>query len=79
LRWVAAKCSPWKTTVPSVLNIRQKNRLLGRGPNSVNCPPAANLLLQLLPAFTEAEAGCPVLTIKPMIVDLEHAPTLDRI
>jgi hypothetical protein len=42
-------------------------------------PPAADLLLQLLPAFTEAEAGCPVMTIKPMIVDLEHAATLDRI
>ena len=42
-------------------------------------PPAASLLLQLLPAFTEAEAGCPVLTIKPMIVDLDHAATLDRI
>ncbi len=42
-------------------------------------PPAANLLLQLLPAFTEAEAGCPVLTVKPLIVDLQHAPTLEKI
>lgn len=44
-----------------------------------SCPPTANLLLQLLPAFTEAEAGCPVLTIKPLLVDLDHPSTLEKI
>jgi hypothetical protein len=42
-------------------------------------PPAADLILQLLPAFTQAETGCPVLTIKPMIVDLDHQETIERI
>lgn len=42
-------------------------------------PPAADLILQLLPAFTQAETGCPVLTIKPMIVDLDHQETLEKI
>jgi hypothetical protein len=42
-------------------------------------PPAADLILQLLPAFTQSETGCPVLTIKPMIVDLYHQETIDKI
>ena len=42
-------------------------------------PPAADLILQLLPAFTQAETGCPVLTIKPMIVDLDHQETIEKI
>jgi hypothetical protein len=46
---------------------------------SYSRPPAANLLLQLLPAFTEAEAGCPVLTIKPLLVDLDHPATIEKI
>jgi hypothetical protein len=35
-------------------------------------PPMTNLVLQLLPAFTEAEAGCPVISVKPLILDLHH-------
>ena len=42
-------------------------------------PPAADLILQLLPAFTQSETGCPVLTIKPMIVDLNHQETIAKI
>jgi len=42
-------------------------------------PPSANLILQLLPAFTAAETGCPVLTIKPLLVDLDHPATLAKI
>src|SRR6266511_483054 len=30
-------------------------------------PPRAHLILQLLPAFNESEAGCPVINIKPLI------------
>ena len=42
-------------------------------------PPVANLVLQLLPAFTESETGCPVITIKPMLVDLDHPATIEKI
>jgi len=42
-------------------------------------PPVANLVLQLLPAFTEAEAGCPVITIRPMLVDLDHPATIEKV
>ena len=42
-------------------------------------PPVADLVLQLLPAFTEAETHCPVINIKPFLVDLNHSQTLDRV
>lgn len=42
-------------------------------------PPRASLILQLLPAFTAAEAGCPVINIKPLIGDPNHAETIQRI
>jgi hypothetical protein len=42
-------------------------------------PPAANLVLQLLPAFKEAEVGCPLLTVKPLLADIDHPETIDRI
>lgn len=42
-------------------------------------PPRSNLILQLLPAFTEAEAGCPVINIKPLIGDPMHPATLETI
>lgn len=42
-------------------------------------PPTANLLLQLLPAFTEDEAGCPVITIKPLLADLNHPGTIEKV
>lgn len=47
--------------------------------DNYSAPPAANLVLQLLPAFTEAETGCPVINIKPMLVDLDDPDTLDRV
>jgi hypothetical protein len=47
--------------------------------DNFSAPPPANLVLQLLPAFTEAETGCPVITIKPMIADYDHAETLAKI
>jgi hypothetical protein len=46
---------------------------------SYTLPPRGDLLLQLLPAFTEAEAACPVIDIKPFLVDLQHPPTTDKI
>jgi len=42
-------------------------------------PPRSNLILQLLPAFTEAEAGCPVINIKPLIGDPNHPETIEKI
>lgn len=42
-------------------------------------PPRSNLILQLLPAFTEAEAGCPVINIKPLIGDPAHPATIEKI
>ena len=42
-------------------------------------PPRSNLILQLLPAFTEAEAGCPVINIKPLIGDPNHPATIEKI
>ena len=42
-------------------------------------PPRSNLILQLLPAFTEEDAGCPVINIKPLIGDPAHPATLEKI
>jgi hypothetical protein len=42
-------------------------------------PPRSDLILQLLPAFTEAEAGCPVINIKPLIGDPAHPATIEKI
>ena len=42
-------------------------------------PPLSDLILQLLPAYTQAEAGCPVVNIRPMLVDLDHPETIARI
>ena len=42
-------------------------------------PPAVDLIVQLMPAFTEEEAGCAVINIRPMIRDLDHEPTLKAV
>lgn len=42
-------------------------------------PPKANLILQLLPAFKETEVGCPVLTVKPLLADVNHPETIEKI
>ena len=42
-------------------------------------PQSFDLVLQLLPAFTEDQTGCPVINVKPMLSDLDHAPTLEKI
>ena len=42
-------------------------------------PPLSNLILQLLPAFTAAETGCPVINIKPLLLDLDHPETIEKI
>ncbi len=47
--------------------------------NSFAEPPASHVVLQLLPAFTEAEANCPVINIKPLLLDLDHPQTIRKI
>jgi hypothetical protein len=42
-------------------------------------PPSADLILQLLPAFSEVETICPIVNIRPMLVDLDHPETLNKI
>jgi hypothetical protein len=42
-------------------------------------PPISNLVLQLLPAFTADETGCPVINIKPLLLDLDHPQTIEKI
>jgi hypothetical protein len=46
---------------------------------NTDVPPLTNLVLQLLPAFTEAEAGCPVISVKPLILDINHPATIEKI
>lgn len=43
------------------------------------CPPIADLLLQLLPAFNETEVNCPIITVRSLLVDLNHPPTIRKI
>jgi hypothetical protein len=44
-----------------------------------SAPPPANLVLQLLPAFTEKDTGCPVINIKPLLADYNHPPTIQKV
>ena len=44
-----------------------------------SAPPRSHLVLQLLPAFTEADTGCPVISIRPLLRDLNHPETLAAI
>ena len=42
-------------------------------------PPVSNLILQLLPAFTEPETGCPVINVRPFLLDLDHPATIEKV
>lgn len=41
--------------------------------------PVADLILQLLPAYKESEAGCPIINIKPYLLDPEDPVTTKKI
>ena len=41
--------------------------------------PPRELILQLLPAFNEEDAGVPVINIKPLIGDPLHPATIEKI
>lgn len=42
-------------------------------------PASSDLVLQLLPAFTAADTGCPVINIKPLLRDLDDPDTMEKI
>ncbi len=45
-----------------------------------SAPPVnADLILQLMPAFGPADTSTPIITIKPMIADLDHPATIEKI
>ncbi|HTX79062.1 MAG TPA: hypothetical protein VMC62_05315, partial [Longilinea sp.] len=46
---------------------------------NLSSAPRGDLILQLLPAYTAEETGCPVINIKPLLLDLDHAPTIEKI
>ncbi len=46
---------------------------------SVVPPAGANLVLQVVAVFSEADTGCPVLYAKPLLGDPDHAPTMAQV
>lgn len=42
-------------------------------------PPGVSLVLEVVPTFSEAEAGCPVISVRRMLLDLHDEATLRRI
>jgi hypothetical protein len=44
-----------------------------------SAPPPANLVLQLLPAYTKDETECPIVNIRPLLVDMDHPATLEKV
>jgi hypothetical protein len=46
---------------------------------SVVPPAGANLVLQVVAVFSEADTGCPVLYAKPLLGDPDHPETMSQI
>lgn len=42
-------------------------------------PPEADLILQLLPAYKESETGCPIINVKPYLLDPDDPVTTSKI
>lgn len=42
-------------------------------------PHAFDLVLQIIPVFTEAEISCPMIIVKFLLVDPNHQPTIKKI
>lgn len=42
-------------------------------------PPSCQLILQLLPAFSEEEVDCPVINIRRLLVERDHAETIQKV
>lgn len=47
--------------------------------NNFTQPPPCDLLLQLLPAFTEADVNCPVINIRRLLVERDHPETMENV
>lgn len=41
--------------------------------------PVADLILQLLPAYKESETGCPIINVKPFLLDPDDTATTQKI
>jgi len=46
---------------------------------TMSMPPAVDLILQLLPAFSPGEGDCPIILIKPLLKDLNDNQTIQKI
>lgn len=42
-------------------------------------PPNCQLILQLLPAFSDEEVDCPVINIRRLLVERDHTETIQQI
>jgi hypothetical protein len=42
-------------------------------------PARTDLILQTMPAYNPSEVACPIISVKPMIRDRDHAETLQAI
>lgn len=42
-------------------------------------PPACNLILQLMPAYTKEETESPIINIRRLLVDRDDPETMDKI
>lgn len=42
-------------------------------------PERVDLVFQLIPAFQPDELSCPSISIRPLLKDLDHPETLDRV
>jgi len=46
---------------------------------TMSMPPMVDLILQLLPAFSDDEGECPILYIKPLLANLDDPATIAKI
>ena len=42
-------------------------------------PPDCKLILQLVPAFDKDEISCPIINVRPLLVDLNHEATINAV
>lgn len=46
---------------------------------SFNPPPDCKLILQLVPAFNKDEVKCPIINVRPLLVDSNHETTINAV
>jgi hypothetical protein len=42
-------------------------------------PPEADLILQTMPAYSQSDTDIPIINIRPLITELDHGPTIEKI